>query len=548
MQGPAVPGLNAALGGQMTLDGLVRRDAERHPDRPALADDRLRAAGGAISYADADRWIDAVAASLVANGLSPGNVVAASLPNCVESVVALLAAWRVGLVVAPIPAVWQSRDCVTSLPRLSPVALLATDQGAAATLRTYADRLGSVRHVLSFGAGLPARVGALPGLPAPGKDVPPVSRPVAADGPLTVTMTSTGRRGAPVYHVRKQSHWIAAGLSLFLEADLEDGAAILSTYYPSGLVGIGAGVIPWLLTSGTLHLHEFASVEGLAAVAVSVRPHCIVVPAEVATSLRLAESTDGPAVVAVWKDSHDLPFAAAPLPALGIDLTSIAELGFVAITRTGAHPASIPLGNISAPSDDREGAVLLETRVDASPPVRPGAPASVLLSVSGPMVPDAVRLPGNGASLTTGLIVSADHYLRTDIACRLTAETPARATPLGRSGDTITVAGLSCEATALDEVYGAVPGIEAAAALLVDFGSGPELVAAVVPRAAASFMPDEYLAAVGESGIAAHFRPRRAIPVAAIARGNHGGILRERLAAEIKAAQPEAEARVARAS
>lgn len=551
MQGPTLSGLNAALGGQMTLDGLLRREAERHPERPALSDDRLRDAGGVLSWADANRWVDAVAGALVANGLLPGNVVAASLHQTVESVIALLAAWRVGLIVAPIPAVWQSRDCVSNLPRLSPLALLTTgDRSSAATLRTYADRLGSVRGVLAFGTDLPPRVVAMPGRPAASGAVAPVSRPISADGPLTITMTATGRRGSPIHHVRKQSHWIAAGLSLFLEADLTDGAAILSTYQLSGLVGIGAGLIPWLLTTGTLHLHEFASAEALSRLDAEVKPDCVIVPAEVALSLTLDEGR-APAVVAAWKDAHDPTLATAPLPGRGIDLTTIGELGFAAVERSGAGPAAIALGNVTSPSDDPDGAVLFEARVDAATrmPSAAGSGHTMLFSVSGPMVPDAVRLPGNGASLTTGLIVAADHFVRTDIACRLAEGTPARAVPLGRAGDVIAVGGLTAEAAALDEIFASMPGIEAAAAVMVDFGEGVELVAAVVPRSAGGFVPGEYLAALQEAGVATHFRPRHAIVVAAIPRGPHGGVLREAIAADVRAARQPAEAeRVARAS
>jgi acyl-CoA synthetase (AMP-forming)/AMP-acid ligase II len=70
---------------------------EQSPDSPCIADDRT-----ALSNAEFLRAVRAAAAVLRGHGIERGDVVAVMLPNRVELVVTLFAAWRLGAAVTPV--------------------------------------------------------------------------------------------------------------------------------------------------------------------------------------------------------------------------------------------------------------------------------------------------------------------------------------------------------------------------------------------------------------------------------------------------------------
>ncbi|SKB09901.1 class I adenylate-forming enzyme family protein [Aeromicrobium choanae] len=87
----------------MTLPYLADALAERFGAAPAVADDRL-----SLTFAELDARVDAVAGRLAQEGFGRGDVLAVMLPNRVELVVCLFAAWRLGGVATPVnPAFTQ---------------------------------------------------------------------------------------------------------------------------------------------------------------------------------------------------------------------------------------------------------------------------------------------------------------------------------------------------------------------------------------------------------------------------------------------------------
>ena len=87
------------------------------PDRdrsaPAVRDDAVT-----LTYGELDDWSAAVAGQLAAQGFGEESVLAVMLPNRVELVVAILAAWRLGGIATPVnsaftaaEAEFQINDC-----------------------------------------------------------------------------------------------------------------------------------------------------------------------------------------------------------------------------------------------------------------------------------------------------------------------------------------------------------------------------------------------------------------------------------------------------
>jgi non-ribosomal peptide synthetase component E (peptide arylation enzyme) len=94
-----VHGRPAAFGGGVTLDELFRRAAALVPDAIALIDppnrqDFTDGAPRRLTYAEADRGIEAIANRLRSIGLATDAIVGLQTANTVDGVLALLAVLR----------------------------------------------------------------------------------------------------------------------------------------------------------------------------------------------------------------------------------------------------------------------------------------------------------------------------------------------------------------------------------------------------------------------------------------------------------------------
>jgi long-chain acyl-CoA synthetase len=79
------------------LDYLPWRRPARYDALPSVRDDRYD-----LTYAEFGSWVDAAAEQLAEYGVRPGSVVAVMLPNRVELLVAMVAAWRLGAAATPV--------------------------------------------------------------------------------------------------------------------------------------------------------------------------------------------------------------------------------------------------------------------------------------------------------------------------------------------------------------------------------------------------------------------------------------------------------------
>src|SRR5919201_39631 len=139
--------------GPGNLDDLFRRVVERTPQAWALVDppdreDFTDTAPRRLTYAAADRAIEAMAGRLLELSLPAGSILAFPKPNVVESLIA-----------APMPLLWRQADAAAALAPLAPRALIgvrrvgAVDHGA--VVMNVAAELFSVRFVCGFGSALP---------------------------------------------------------------------------------------------------------------------------------------------------------------------------------------------------------------------------------------------------------------------------------------------------------------------------------------------------------------------------------------------------------
>lgn len=100
--------------------GWLLRDAtDRGPDS-----DFLVFGDDTYTYRQVSTWVDNAAADLVAAGLGVGHRLLLQLPNCLEALIYQLAAFRIGVVVAPVIAIYRAHELGHIVDDLRPDAVV----------------------------------------------------------------------------------------------------------------------------------------------------------------------------------------------------------------------------------------------------------------------------------------------------------------------------------------------------------------------------------------------------------------------------------------
>ncbi len=524
--------------GNVTLDGLFRKNAEAHPDRLALADapDRAEWTGGtqrSLTYREMDAEIDQVAGMFVALGLKPDNVVGFQVVSSVDSIIAMLAALRAGLIVSPLPLTWGNREITSAMSKVSAKAIVASDRcetiPIGENIRDAAVDLFGLRFILGLGGELPDGLIDVPSfLEETGDQLPEVDigrQGIAADHVATLSW-STGRDGLPFPVPRNHNHWIAAGLMTMLEAGLEDGCQIVSPYSASNLIGFGSAVVPWLLRSGTLHLCHPVSMSGLIHRILQSDADVAVLPGPLLASLaaRLPAAAENVTLIAAWASgvrADNQMDATAGRPV--VDLTILDELAVVARKRPvdSSEPVLLSMGACSAPSGADGAPVLVTLSGEATE-------NKTSLCLSGPMVPaepwdkEHDYWPGD----EKGLLETRMQLVRNgqDIT-----QLSLRTAP----GDRFFYASSTGYLEAVDEIYAGFPGAKDAAAFVIDDPIvGCRLCAAIVPADGAGVDRNAFQSYLENIRAGLQLMPSEVISVAAIPRNEIGSVMRDTFLSE----------------
>jgi acyl-CoA synthetase (AMP-forming)/AMP-acid ligase II len=382
---------------RVTLDALFRRTRAHRGDALALLDppDRASVTDGtprALTYAQADDAISALANMLRGFGLPTGSVVAIQLPNTVESVIALLGVLRAGMVAVPLPLLWREAEAADALARVSARALIGCRTVGEVDYSELAMRLAAetftVRFVGAFGTGLPDGVVPLDDIFMAAAAEPVERGTEAPDQVAVATFDVTADGLAPVW--RTHAEVIAGGIAVQLEARLAPAANLIGTLALSSFAGLATTIVPWLMTGGTLALHHPFAPAALAQQR-SAMPHAVtVLPGPLVAQLAEAGliGRDGAPALAIWRAPERL---AAAAPYTGGALTDIAvfgEIGLIAARRTNSPPAlpvrgsrrsaagTLILSGAMVPGDVTEG-------IDTLHPCRIDRAAG-LLTIDGP--------------------------------------------------------------------------------------------------------------------------------------------------------------------
>lgn len=381
-----------------TLDGLFRAAAAARPGALALIDppDRSSFTDGAprrLTYAEADRAIASLAARLRGFGLPTDSVIAMQLPNTVESVIVLLAILRAGLIAAPLPLLWRHADAADALTQVAARALIGCQRVGDTLHGDLAMHIAmetfTIRFLYGFGENLPDGVVPIDDIFTEHHEAPIIERPGEASAHVAVVTFDVTPDGiVPV--ARSHAELMAGGLAAHLEARIEPKATILGTLALASFAGLATTLVPWLLSGGTLVLHQPFAPDVFAAQQAGEGCTVAVVPGALAARLAdagiIGTGDALHAVLAVWRAPERL--AASPAWSGGeafIDVAVFGETGLTA-ARRGADgmPCAIAPGRIVVPRGAAQGMHVLDV----------ARSAAGTLMLSGPMVPHAAFPPG----------------------------------------------------------------------------------------------------------------------------------------------------------
>jgi mycobactin salicyl-AMP ligase len=513
--------------GPITAEGLLRRRARQKPNAVALADPPNRHLVGltrsrTLSYAEADKAVDALAGFFIDLGLNPGDRVVVQLPNFIEAPLTLLGAWRAGLVVAAVPMLWRAMEIARVCDVVEPKALIGASQFAddlpAERLRDIAATRLSVRFVLGFGRDLPDGVASLDAAMGTGG-----ARDVHAQrihsGPSLITFTA--RAGEPLVPLfRHEDEILAQGAMAVLSLSFDRSDVILNAYPCTGPIGLGLGLAPWLIGGAALVQHHpfdygmFVQQILTSGATVTALPGAIldelakdgVFKDQQCKLRRVGRVWSAPELVegvVTRKNAGRSVFDLYPLGDLA---------GLVMCPSDSADRAALPLGAVHL-GEDGGGTVFLETRL--------GRDGGELL-IRGPVVPQG---RSNGP-----LARDSDSFVTTGLRGRAEGERLR----IARDPELIYHGGFTIAASELDGLYQAYPGfLDAACFVLPDPIVGDRIFGAVAPSPNAPVSLEALHRFLLERGVAPYKFPDKLLVVKDIPRDRHGRILRDEILKQV---------------
>jgi len=186
--------MNAAhtgMGDELTVGKVGLHVARTRPGKLAVYDDRRR-----LTYGELDRQVQALAGSLVAEGVAKGGIVCAYLPNCIDYIVLVLAVARAGAVFSPLNPRFKAYEIAKLLAKARPAMVFTTHDRVATVMEALGtpDRDGPPPRIVSIDGG--------DAPPAPavgiGRLRPPApSLPAVAETDLFSLMFTSGTTGHP---------------------------------------------------------------------------------------------------------------------------------------------------------------------------------------------------------------------------------------------------------------------------------------------------------------------------------------------------------------
>ncbi|GAA6151071.1 class I adenylate-forming enzyme family protein [Pseudoteredinibacter isoporae] len=255
------------------LHDVLYQTATQKPDATALVDPLNRSdlcgqQAQSLSYQTLHRLIEQYSYGLMRAGLKKDDIVFVQLPNIVELVILYMACSRLGAIISPVPMQYQKHELADILPILQPkiVVSLNTFKGKDHSgpmwqaVEHCRQQLDKKPDHYTIGAGQALHGQAFENLL---QDEINESlwqsyldeHPVDADDIVTICWTS-GTEGKPKGIPRSHNHWLTIGLATYEGNKLKDGEALLNPFPFINMASIGGLMMSWLYSAGKMVLHH----------------------------------------------------------------------------------------------------------------------------------------------------------------------------------------------------------------------------------------------------------------------------------------------------
>lgn len=256
--------------GEKTVIDLLYEKASKHPDNEALVDpynknelvgtDPLR-----LTYRDIVRYIDRLSGQFLEWGVKKDDVIIVQLPNIIELTLTIFAAARTGAIISPIPMQWRGHEIRHAASLTKSVVCIAPSNfmgyNHIELFRSSLEPDTSINHFVSVGEDLTENTPCMADILS--NDLMDdltsgnlENRKGGPDDVLTICWTS-GTEAAAKAVPRSHNHWLAiskAVVESFLRPNQE--CTYLSLFPTINMAGLGAVLIPWVITGGKMVLHH----------------------------------------------------------------------------------------------------------------------------------------------------------------------------------------------------------------------------------------------------------------------------------------------------
>jgi len=255
-------------GRENILDLLYAR-AEQRPEMEALVDpynkaDLVGLEPRRMTYREIIRDVDRLALSLMESGLGKDDVVLVQLPNTAELVITLFAVARAGGIPSPLPMQWRTHEIRHALALTEATMMVVPREFHGFSHLEMARELKAdfpgLGRLIVVGEGAPEYAlrfqDLLEGGDVSGEERKRLEeRRPDANEVFTICWTS-GTEADPKAVPRSHNHWLAISRAA-VESFLPDEECVYLSLFPAiNMAGLGAVLVPWVITGGKMVLHH----------------------------------------------------------------------------------------------------------------------------------------------------------------------------------------------------------------------------------------------------------------------------------------------------
>ncbi len=257
---------NKGWWGKETIIEMLYGRAASIPEREALVDpynkkNLVDLEPMRMTYGQMIQAIDKIALKFIELGIQKDDVIIVQLPNIIELTLTIFAASRAGAIVSPIPVQWRAHEIIHAVDLtearifVSSQNLLGVDHIEMARKSIGENR--SLKHYITVGSGeSPGALRMSEILAAEaGNAAALATRQPGANDVFTLCWTS-GTEAMPKAVPRSHNHWIAISRAA-VQSFLPDQECVYLSLFPTiNMAGLGAVLIPWVLTGGKMVFHH----------------------------------------------------------------------------------------------------------------------------------------------------------------------------------------------------------------------------------------------------------------------------------------------------